>query len=53
MNNTLGKYERVLKGEKPSAFIDREGWKRFIRGKRTSFEKLASEKAAQLQQRGS
>lgn len=48
VNGTLGKYERVLRGETPSPFIDREGWKRFLRAKRRDFEKLVAENAEQI-----
>ena len=48
VNNTLRKYERVLQGEKPSPFIDRDGWDRFLRIKRKDFEKLVAEKAEKL-----
>ncbi len=44
VNGTLGKYEKVLQGIKPSPFIDRAGWKRFLLVKRRDFEKLVAQK---------
>lgn len=49
VNNTLGKYERRQKGEKPSPFIDREGWLRSLRIKKINFEKLVAERAEALE----
>lgn len=48
-NDTLGKYERLEKGEKPNPFIDREGFLRFLKIRRMGFEKLVAEKSAELE----
>jgi metallo-beta-lactamase class B len=39
-NNTLGKFERLRKGEKPNPFIDPDGWRKFIANINSSFQKL-------------
>ena len=48
VNRTLQKYERLQAGEKPSPFIDRKGWRQFLKVKRIGFEKLVAERAEEL-----
>ena len=45
VNGTLGKYERLTRGETPNPFIDPQGWSRSLRIKRINFEKLVSERS--------
>jgi hypothetical protein len=43
VNDTLGKYERLQKGEQPSSFIDPEGWKTFLHKQEADFQKKIAE----------
>ena len=43
VNNTLGKYERLQNGEKPSPFIDREGWSRSLRSIKARAQTIIAE----------
>jgi len=39
-NDTLGKYERLQKREKPNPFIDPAGWKKFISGLQSDIQEI-------------
>jgi metallo-beta-lactamase class B len=43
INDTLGKYERLRQGQKPSPFIDAEGWKKFLQKQEADFHKRIAE----------
>jgi hypothetical protein len=44
VNNTLPKYERRQKGEKPDPFVDPEEKSRFLRKLKADFEKIPADK---------
>jgi len=39
-NDTFGKFQRLSGGEKPNPFVDPNGWRKFIAGISSSFQKL-------------
>jgi hypothetical protein len=43
VNDTLGKHERLRRGEKPSPFIDPEGSKKFLQKQEADFHKTIAE----------
>jgi hypothetical protein len=43
VNDTLGKYERLQKGEQPNPFLDAAGWSKFLARQETAFKKVIAE----------
>ena len=43
-NNTLGKFKRLSRGEEPNPFVDPDGWKKFIAGIKSDFQKALDAK---------
>ncbi|MHC4405883.1 MAG: MBL fold metallo-hydrolase [Planctomycetota bacterium] len=43
INDTLGKYERLQKGEQPNPFLDPGGWSKFLAKQETAFQKVIEE----------